>query len=63
MQDKRVDVWMDCPLYIAIKARAGKKERTVSAHLRYLAKKDLEQSLDEEDEQDMGRDRVKEGED
>lgn len=54
---------MDCPLYIAIKARAGKKERTVSAHLRYLAKKDLEQSLDEEDEQDMGRDRVKEGED
>ena len=28
----------------------------------HLAKKDLEQSLDEEDEQDMGRDRVKEGE-
>lgn len=62
MQDKRVDLWLDSVLYIALKARANQQERSVNQHLRFLVKQDLDQSLDDEIEPGMGRDRVREGE-
>ena len=62
MQDKRVDLWFYSVLYIALKARANQQERSVSQHLRFLVKQDLDQSLDDKTEPGMGRDRVREGE-
>lgn len=61
MQDKRVDLWLDSVLYLALKARANAQERTVSQHLRYLVRQDLDQSLADEDGSGMGHDRGEEG--
>lgn len=61
MQDKRVDLWLDAPLYLALKARSNGLERSVSQHLRYLVKRDLEQSLADESDTvirtDLGKER------
>lgn len=62
MQDNRVDLWFYSVLYIALKARANQQERSVSQHLRFLVKQDLDQSLDDEPESGMGMDRVTKGE-
>jgi hypothetical protein len=62
MQDKRVDLWLDSILYIALKARANSQERSVSQHLRFLVHQDLNESLAEEAESGMGQDRGSEGE-
>jgi len=62
MQDKRVDLWLDAPLYLALKARSNGLERSVSQHLRYLVKRDLEQSLADESDTDIRMDLGKERE-
>lgn len=57
-----LDLWLDSVLYLALKARANAQERTVSQHLRYLVRQDLDQSLADEDGSGMGHDRGEEGE-
>jgi hypothetical protein len=62
MQDKRVDLWLDSVTYIALKARANQQERSVSQHLRFLVRQDLELSLRDEHEDGMGHSGGMEGE-
>lgn len=63
MQDKRVDLWLDNVLYLALKARSNDLERTVSQHLRWLVRQDLDQSLADDPPNGMGSSRGDEGDD
>lgn len=63
MQDKRVDLWLDNVLYLALKARSNDLERTVSQHLRWLVRQDLDQSLADDPPHGMGSSRGDAGDD
>lgn len=54
MNEKRLDIYVDAVLYIALKARANECERSVSQHVRKLIRDDIEESFHEEQEAGRG---------
>lgn len=56
MNEKRIDVYVDAVLYIALKARSNDCDRTVSQHVRHLIKQDMLQALQDEECSGSGKD-------
>lgn len=45
--DHRIEIYVDAPTYLALRARAEHEDRTISQHVRHLIRKDLEASMSE----------------
>lgn len=49
-KDHRVEIYLDPVTYLALRTRVADCDRTISQHLRHLVRRDLENSIDAEDE-------------
>lgn len=45
--DHRIEIYVDAPTYLALRARAEHEDRTISQHVRHLIRLDMEASMTE----------------
>ena len=54
-KDHRVEIYLDPVTYLALRTRVNDCDRTISQHVRYLVRRDLEASIDSGEGQGRGK--------
>lgn len=49
-KDHRIEIYIDPVMYLALRTRVADCDRTISQHLRHLLRRDLESSIDPDQE-------------